>query len=1418
MDTGRVFEQAAALGRRNQEIIELARRHCTHMQFPEWELGGRGMAEEATGLPINTRRVHCAHAAPSNSASANLEWIAADFYKANCVGCPKRLPTGEVPTLATVLEAREDEQARAAEQEEHRQTALRSAWSARAERRRILGAQAHPPMQGALADVDIVDADPSQAADAQVTEAAVQRLLALAERAPDTYSTEVVEHLAEIADKALLLTLLSPLRRIAGSVSAFRSRVLAVALSVLQKGPVIEAARCLVDLSGALDSHALDDSVVHSLVVLAGQPDRDDFGHRPVRSATNESAGLRLIADQKPDAVRDAIRRLLRRRRPGSSDLVLPPGLVPDRPIEPPSDLDRCVAAGAVRSLASSHTDVAYTLAEDLALNLADDDDDAYGLHAVADVQHSLAVLLVLRGAEVTALLERTGEYATPEHRERLFGVLERTQRLVDPSYRWRELSDPVVGDADRRSIGKLLLSTALSRVDGTWGEEVAHQAAVLIDELTSDSLGGSPEDVPSILGALLVTIDRLESGPSGRVLMLDDAPPQLRMMEAASRRMAIAGTAQRLTQALSNLAAVDALGTIRAIGEVLQSERTNERDVELPWRMLPALGEIGTTQGARAGVLRSVLPILHTYLVHAHPAVRGAAVDAWSTIASRHPTPSSLSDLLPALVQDRYVAVIRSLLRAGMRLKWNEEDLDQLLRHAWSVASGIAASDKETLKIALRAVRVLGATHRPQVEALILKRAVDLDGYELRDALRGDWLRGARVSPTMATLRLKLAGDPRINDRVNSRDDEELRALLECGAGLSRLPETDVRAAALRWSPHFPNRIAEFAEVLWRAGRAADAAAIVRAALDATPAERVYESRRALLGCFLAAVTLDAQMLAGLDAAEKVRDASDSAVAALRSCPLEERPADLAEDVGDRIILRSLLLGSDVTPSLADLAPTFAGSWWTAEDPAAALRNRAVLLSELRTRLITSARRQTATATYVRGTAGLCGVAEQLLKFDAAELDAGDSQSAHLIAAKRRATAAVTRLLKDLGDDDPIGAPLIRALREVETITVGSEVTPTLTKWASLPVPLLFVSGQTEAGAERKKGAPTAREPKKTGPPSVAVALAYIDSRLVTGPQVLRPGTAYALRVEVRMGAWPDWADQLDAEFLSHLNIAEAHTPSFAWRRADLVNGSVVGEGTLILRFGLPAGQPAPPFLLSLRFRGQDNNAQRQELCDVAGHRELRLRPFDASSDGLTGYSVVDERLLSLYERLQGAGYDEDQVQAFCRLLTAVCRAGLSMTWEKRYKRGQRVSERDFHDDLHERLLKDPELGGRVERNQPLALGYLDVRHDGITAELKVERQVAVTQERAPKYMGQPTQYAAADGARLSILGILDMSPKAMPLGTPENYLWQIEPALHGLTNPEAPSLVTVVVINGNLPAPSSWSRGHPGKHRTIL
>jgi len=48
------LERAYALGRANLVTMELARRYCLHM--PCSERGGRGMAEQTSGLPIASRR------------------------------------------------------------------------------------------------------------------------------------------------------------------------------------------------------------------------------------------------------------------------------------------------------------------------------------------------------------------------------------------------------------------------------------------------------------------------------------------------------------------------------------------------------------------------------------------------------------------------------------------------------------------------------------------------------------------------------------------------------------------------------------------------------------------------------------------------------------------------------------------------------------------------------------------------------------------------------------------------------------------------------------------------------------------------------------------------------------------------------------------------------------------------------------------------------------------------------------------------------------------------------------------------------------------------------------------------------------------------------------------------------------------
>jgi len=51
------FARHIELGHENVRIMELAANHCRHMRCVE--SGGRGMLEEMSGLPLNSRRVEC---------------------------------------------------------------------------------------------------------------------------------------------------------------------------------------------------------------------------------------------------------------------------------------------------------------------------------------------------------------------------------------------------------------------------------------------------------------------------------------------------------------------------------------------------------------------------------------------------------------------------------------------------------------------------------------------------------------------------------------------------------------------------------------------------------------------------------------------------------------------------------------------------------------------------------------------------------------------------------------------------------------------------------------------------------------------------------------------------------------------------------------------------------------------------------------------------------------------------------------------------------------------------------------------------------------------------------------------------------------------------------------------------------------
>ena len=97
------------MGRANVEAIKLTRRHCRHGRIEM--VGGNSTVGSMYDLPMGLLEVRCEHAPPPRVQGHQALELAMDFYDANCIGCPYRDGSGELPSLATVAGKRAAEKA-----------------------------------------------------------------------------------------------------------------------------------------------------------------------------------------------------------------------------------------------------------------------------------------------------------------------------------------------------------------------------------------------------------------------------------------------------------------------------------------------------------------------------------------------------------------------------------------------------------------------------------------------------------------------------------------------------------------------------------------------------------------------------------------------------------------------------------------------------------------------------------------------------------------------------------------------------------------------------------------------------------------------------------------------------------------------------------------------------------------------------------------------------------------------------------------------------------------------------------------------------------------------------------------------------------------------------------------------------------
>jgi hypothetical protein len=197
----------------------------------------------------------------------------------------------------------------------------------------------------------------------------------------------------------------------------------------------------------------------------------------------------------------------------------------------------------------------------------------------------------------------------------------------------------------------------------------------------------------------------------------------------------------------------------------------------------------------------------------------------------------------------------------------------------------------------------------------------------------------------------------------------------------------------------------------------------------------------------------------------------------------------------------------------------------------------------------------------------------------------------------------------------------------------------------------------------------------------------------------------------------------------------------------------------------------------------------------------------------GLTNLPRAQERLRTILTELQvlhPAWADSPDARDTVLLLSGLIRFAHHLTDETLAATPQAMDEAAFQRRLKGFLRADPNIGARLREAPRAAGGITDLTLGETVLELKVEPDDPVTPDTAWRYLAQPATYAGSRDRVVSILGILDESPKDPHLarGPIGDHLTWFTPSTHGFPPQNCPDAVIAVILSRRFPRPSDLSR----------
>ena len=303
-----------------------------------------------------------------------------------------------------------------------------------------------------------------------------------------------------------------------------------------------------------------------------------------------------------------------------------------------------------------------------------------------------------------------------------------------------------------------------------------------------------------------------------------------------------------------------------------------------------------------------------------------------------------------------------------------------------------------------------------------------------------------------------------------------------------------------------------------------------------------------------------------------------------------------------------------------------------------------------------------------------------------------------------------------------------------------------------------------------------------------------YMDRELWANPQIIKPQHLYSLHGVVQINQWPVGYDEL---ILSKVSTTNDEWFALSLPAIKFSNEKEIFiDGSITLKYPQSLLDPPVSIKLLAQFKGLN---VRPFSPPIIGYDQLILRVIDKSSFVYpTGHDKLNQKVLEIALEVQRDLPDvpTEELENFIVLLSAILNYQGHCYQRAIYKNESNISEDKFRDNLIEYLSARPELASSLVKEGAIAGGRVEINYKGIIAELKVEKKIADRRKIIEKYQKQPSAYASATAAQLSILCVLELTPKINPPAIAAKNIFFHTPVLHGFENIESSSKIVIIVI----------------------